>query len=112
MSETLDIHLLGKDYRVACAPAEREALAAAVAYVDEKLQHIGGKSPLGTGNTRGNGERVAVMAALNIAHELLQLKNAAPDLFAAVDSEALSHRLHGMENRLDAALSEYQSTTV
>jgi len=52
------------------------------------------------------------MAALNIAHELLQLKNATPDLFAAVDSEALSHQLHGMENRLDAALSEYQSTTV
>lgn len=111
MSEALDIQLLGKDYRVACAPTEREALAAAVAFLDGKLTSIGGKSPSSAGNARGNGERVAVMAALNIAHELLQLKNATPELIASVDSEALNHRLRDMESRLDAALDEYQPAT-
>lgn len=110
MSETLDIQLLGKDYRVACAPAEREALATAVAFLDAKLKSIGGKSPAGAGNARGNGERVAVMAALNIAHELLQLKGAAPEIFSSDGhAEALSKRLQRMESRLDAALDEYQT---
>jgi cell division protein ZapA len=112
MSEALDIQLLGKDYRVACAPAEREALAAAVAFLDAKLNSIGGKSPAGGGNARGSGERVAVMAALNIAHELLQLKGAggeAPVLSSAGVQAALSERLQRMESQLDAVLDEYQT---
>ncbi len=34
MSNTLEVKLLGKDYRVACQPAEREGLLAAVALLD------------------------------------------------------------------------------
>ena len=61
----LDITLLGKEYRVACPPEEQPALLAAVAYVDEKMHDIAEK-------TKSNiSERIAVMAALNIAHELL-----------------------------------------
>ena len=61
----LDIVLLGKEYRVACPGEERDALLAAVAYVDAKMHDIAEK-------TRSNiSERIAVMAALNIAHEFL-----------------------------------------
>ena len=57
----LDITLLGKEYRVACPPQEHAALLAAVAYVDEKMHDIAEK-------TKSNiSERIAVMAALNIA---------------------------------------------
>ena len=66
----LDIILLGKEYRVACPPEEREALQTAVSFVDEKMHDIAKK-------TRSNiSERIAVMAALNIAHEYLAKKNA------------------------------------
>lgn len=108
MSETLDIHLLGKDYRVACEPAEREALAAAVAFLDGKLKHIGDKTPKASGNTRSNGERIAIMAALNIAHELLTLKPVTPDLFAGLESEAIQRRINFIESKLDTSLAEYQ----
>lgn len=61
----LDITLLGKEYRVACPPEEHQGLLASVAYVDEKMRDIAEK-------TKSNiAERVAVMAALNIAHEYL-----------------------------------------
>ena len=71
----LDIKLLGKEYRVACPPDERDSLLAAVAYVDEKMHDIAEK-------TKSNiSERIAVMAALNIAHEYLSQKNLAKEIY-------------------------------
>jgi len=61
---TLDVALLGRDYKVACRESEREELLEAVAFLDRRMREIrdGGKIT--------SSERIAVMAALNIAHEL------------------------------------------
>ena len=61
----LDVNIMGREYRVACTPDEREALLAAVDLVDNKMREIAQR----TKSTIA--ERVAVMAALNIAHEHL-----------------------------------------
>jgi len=103
MSEPLEINLLGKDYRVACAPEEREG----VAFLDGKLKGISGKAPKPTGGARSSGERTAVMVALNIAHELLLLKAATPDLFAGLESETIEGRINSIEGKLDASLAEF-----
>lgn len=95
---TLDITLQGKEYRVACAPREREGLLAAVDYVNEKMGEIASK-------TRGSGERLAVMAALNIAHELLALRQGSD---IAVDADNLRRRIVSIEARLDAIIAEQQ----
>ena len=104
----LDIVLLGKEYRVACPPEEREALQAAVAYVDAKMHEIAEK-------TRSNiSERIAVMAALNIAHEHLTQKAVAtaPQLTGesetGVDIAAVTRRIQDMEAQLDAALASQE----
>lgn len=107
MSEPLEINLLGKDYRVACAPEEREGLLAAVAFLDDKLKGISGKAPKSAGGARSSGERTAVMVALNIAHELLLLKAATPDLFAGLESETIEGRINSIEGKLDASLAEF-----
>ena len=100
----LDISLLGKEYRVACPPDERTALLTAVAYVDEKMHDIAEK-------TRSNiSERIAVMAALNIAHELLSQKNQVKEepFFAGsetgVDISAVRRRISDMEAELETVL--------
>ncbi|MDR0576460.1 MAG: cell division protein ZapA [Candidatus Accumulibacter sp.] len=102
----LDIVLLGREYRVACSPEDKEALSRAAAYVDGKMREIAGK-------TRSNAaERIAVMAALNIAHELLSVESAPPgDGLAAeghvetgVDFGAVRRRIFLMEAQLDALL--------
>lgn len=108
MSETLDIHLLGKDYRVACEPSERESLVTAVAFLDHRLNGIGAKSPKASGSSRSSGERIAVMAALNIAHELLALQATTPDLFSALESETIQRRINSIEGKLDASLAAYE----
>ena len=61
----LDVMLLGKEYRVSCTPETRDDLLATVAYLDDRLRELGGR-------TNASGEKLAVMTALNIAHEFLQ----------------------------------------
>ena len=101
----LDIALLGKEYRVACPPEERQALQDAVAYVDAKMHDIAEK-------TKSNiSERIAVMAALNIAHELLSRKLLADEKQPTDGSEtgldfgAVKRRISVMEAQLDAVLA-------
>ena len=64
-TKTLDVMIMGKSYRVTCSPDEEKDLLAAVDYVDGRMTEVreGGKTMAV--------ERVAVMTALNIAHELL-----------------------------------------
>jgi cell division protein ZapA len=68
---TLDVNILGRDYKVACKESERAELTEAVAYLDRKMRDI-----RGAGKVVG-ADRIAVMAALNIAHEMLRGRSAA-----------------------------------
>ncbi len=104
MSNTVEVKLLGKAYRVACEPAEREALLAAVAFLDGRLKEIGEKTP---GSARG-GERLAVMAALNLAHEFLAAKNTPADVAAALESESIQRRIDSIEAKLDESLAQHE----
>jgi cell division protein ZapA len=101
MSNTLEIKLLGKDYRVACKPEEREGLLAAVALLDGKLTEAGDKA-------KGNGERVAVMVALNLAHELLVAKDTPEQRAMALEQEAIQRRINSIEAKLDESLALHQ----
>ena len=73
MSETREakgvtINVMGREFRVAAPGGEERQLAASVEYLNKKMREI-----RDTGKVVGN-ERIAIMAALNIAHEFLQLQ--------------------------------------
>lgn len=99
-TDTIDIKLLGKDYRVACAPEEQAALAAAVNFLDDKLKAIGAK-------TRSSGERLAVMTALNLAHELLAQKAVPPEAIAPLEKDLIQRKIESIEASLDVALMHH-----
>lgn len=99
MTNTLDIKLLGKNHRVACAPEEREALLATASFLDAKMKEI-------AEITGSSGERLAIMVALNISHELLSLRQS-PSNETAVDDEVAKRRIEAIEARLDAVLTEH-----
>lgn len=92
--QPVDISILDKEYRVTCPPDEREALERSARYLDGKMREI-----RHTGRVIGN-DRVAVMAALNITHELLKLRAGQPlplideAVPASLEAEALLHRIH------------------
>ncbi len=60
------IEIQEKEYRIACPAGDEKALIATARYVDQKMQEV-----RTAGKVIGS-DRIAVMAALNIAHELLQ----------------------------------------
>ncbi|MCC1497418.1 cell division protein ZapA [Alcanivorax sp. 1008] len=61
------VHLLDKEFRVACPAEEKENLIRAARHLDEKMREVRSSNVLGL-------ERIAVMAALNLAHDLLLAK--------------------------------------
>jgi len=93
-AKTLDVSIFGRSYRVACDDAEREALLQAVAYVDGKMNEV-----RKSGKVSGT-ERIAVMVALNVAHELLATK-----LGGGIDLGHAKRRLAAIESRLETALA-------
>ncbi|HLR16514.1 MAG TPA: cell division protein ZapA [Alcanivoracaceae bacterium] len=66
-SRSVLVNLLNREYRVACPPGERDNLIQAAHLLDEKLHKVEAAGIVGL-------ERIAIMTALNLAHELLQSK--------------------------------------
>jgi cell division protein ZapA len=93
--QTLEVKILDRDLRVSCPEEERAELLDAVSYLDKKMREIrdGGKVV--------SVERIAIMAALNIAHELLTTR-----LGGGFDMADLKHRLGAMQTSIDTALAE------
>jgi cell division protein ZapA len=94
-AKTIEISILGRNYKIACEDGEREALLEAVAYLDGKMGDI-----KKTGKVNGT-DRIAVMAALNIAHEFLSTK-----LDGGFDIGQAKRRILGIEAKLDEALAK------
>ena len=88
------VNILGKDYRVACPAEERDGLLQSAAFLDEKMREIRDR-----GRTTGS-DNVAIMAALNITHELMQKQG----MTEQVDS-GLSARVKNLQSKIEAALS-------
>ena len=94
-AKTIEISVLGRSYKIACEEGEREALMQAVAYLDGKMGEI-----KKAGKVSGT-DRIAVMAALNIAHELLSLK-----VGNGFDIGQAKRRISLLEAKLDAAIAQ------
>jgi cell division protein ZapA len=96
MSESVtpvDIRVLGKEYRIACTEEERDDLLESARYLDQKMREI-----RDTGRVVGL-DRIAVMAALNIAHELKQANRKSNTI-----SGEFAGRLLNMQQKIDAVL--------
>ena len=105
MSEkgALTISLLGREFRVACPEGEERQLQSAADYLNRKLKEV-----RDTGKVVGN-ERIAIMAALNIAHESVSNRmNAASTGASSVDAAAIRRRIAALQETLDSALAADQ----
>ncbi len=92
-SEQVLINIFGKEYHVICKKEERGALLSASALLDTRMREI-----RNTGKIFGT-ERIAVMAALNIAHELIESRqNSFPD------NDIAFNKIVELQRKIDAAL--------
>ncbi len=89
------VHILDKEYLISCPENERDALFASAEYLTEKMREI-----RDTGKIVGI-DRIAVIAALNIAHELLDIRNGRDDF-----QHSLNDRLRMLQEKIDSAISQ------
>jgi cell division protein ZapA len=94
-SKTINVTIMGREFRVACPDDEREELLQSVSYLDKKMREI-----RDSGKVIGS-ERVAIMAALNITHELLTTR-----IRGGFDTGEFKRRIDRMQESLDTAMPE------
>ncbi len=94
--DSLSITILDKEYRVACPPGEEESLQASANELNKKLSEIKRKGAvIGT-------ERIAIMAALNICHEMLTGKT------IETEYADLNSRIESLSEKIDSSIREIQ----
>lgn len=92
MSEPVNVRILDREYTVGVEPGERDGLTAAAHLLDSRMREIRGA------NRMAAIDRVAVLAALNLAHELLQLREQSDRRDAALNQTLadLGRKLDGL----------------
>jgi cell division protein ZapA len=99
--QTVRVHILDKDYQVACPADERDALVESARYLDQQMRTI-----RQSGKVIGL-ERIAVMAALNITHELIRQGQ-----LSDRGSQDLGDRLRRLTARIDDTLGNYRQIEI
>ena len=94
-SGAVSIRILDKEYRVSCPPEEQEALLVTASYLGKKMKEI-----RDSGKVVGT-DRIAVMAALNLTHELLKTRSE-----TSSQNDTLGARIRSLQNKIDAALHD------
>ena len=92
--EGVKITIMGKEYTVACPDEKREDLITAASYLDKNMRDI-----KKSGTSLGN-EILAVMAALNLSHDLLELRN------SGGSTEEVEKRIKTMRESIEATLDK------
>ena len=91
----VQVKILDKEYQVNCPPSDQEALMKSARFLDESMRKIKDR-----GNIHG-AEKIAVMAALNITHDMLRKSRQINETRHLTDQQ-----VRGIEDKIDAALAE------
>lgn len=106
-TQTVAVRILDKEYQVACPPEQQAELLLSAKHLDEQMRAI-----RGTGKVIGL-ERIAVMAALNISHDLLRARNGVgPESSGSQLEGADAGSLDGLNDKLDQALQQLRQIEI
>lgn len=98
--ETVTVSILDKQYQVNCKPEEVVALRESASYLDEKMREVkAGSSVLGL-------DRIAVMAALNIANDLLSQTRKTEEVVKSQGSQVQT-----LSTKLDHAIAKLRGVS-
>ena len=93
----VSVRILEKEYQVACLPEERSELLDSAEFLNAKMREI-----RDGGNIVGL-DRIAVVAALNLSHELLKLRNRGDESQGEV-----GRKVRQMRERVEGSLAKSQ----
>jgi len=99
----LDVTILGREYKVACKESERAELMQAVALLDARMREIRDAGKVAAI------DRIAVMAALNLAHDVLRSRGGGGGgdkaKAAPIDDGARERRIRAMQTSIDQLMA-------
>ncbi|CAN7471476.1 cell division protein ZapA [Trinickia sp. LjRoot230] len=101
-TKQIEASILGQTYRLACSPETEAALLEAVARVDTEMTKVRSHS-----NVRGT-DRIAVMAALSLASELVRLQESIRH-GEAFPAEEIRRTMRQMNEQLGAVLGQNEA---
>lgn len=93
--KAIAVRLLEKEYRIGCPEGEEDQLLATARYLDRRMREI-----RSSGKVIGT-ERIAVMTALNLAHELLAAQQGQSE-----QADAAARRVRRLREQVEQALNE------
>ena len=93
-STSVQVKIMDKEYQVNCPPSDKDALIKSARYLDENMSKIKGR-----GNIHGV-EKIAVMAALNITHDMLRKNRLINET-----RHATAQQVQGIETKIDSAIA-------
>ena len=91
----ITVNILGEEYMISCGPGEEDALRHSAAFLDNRMKEI-----RTSGKVMSN-ERIAVMAALNLSHEVLALRDK-----VSADDDQLARRMKTLRDKVELALND------
>ncbi len=94
-NEPVSVRILDREYTVGVEPAERDSLTAAARMLDARMREIRGN------NRMAAVDRVAVLAALNLAHELHLMRDE-----LAQQQQRFQTAMNDLNRRLDGAIDD------
>lgn len=98
--KSLTVQILNKEFQVSCPEGAEDQLNSAAYYLNQKMREI-----RKSGRVIGI-ERMAIMAALNIAHELALLREQ-----NETHVRTMSEHINRLQNKIDVALMDEQTTS-
>ena len=91
--EPVTVRIVDREYRVMCTPDQRRTLMESALFLDQQMREIRDSGRI------SSMDKIAVMAALNLAEEVLKLRQQMHDRRDQVDA-----RVRDLADRLDRAL--------
>lgn len=98
---TLSVTILGRSYKIKCPPNQAQELQESAHYVDEQMRKVQQASNI------NSTDRVAVVTALNICHELIQLKKQKNNYI-----EIMNQRIQDLQHRIENFLATSEEVAV
>ena len=97
-NKPLNLDIMGREFCVTCPDEEREEIQLSAAYLDRKIQEIKAEGKV------IDSDRIAIIAALSITHELLMLRNE-----TGFDMDEFRRRINSLKKKVDEVMVKTES---
>ncbi len=97
-SKSLNINIMGREFYITCPDEEQEDIQLAATYLDKKIQEIKAEGKI------VDSDRIAIIAALSITHELLILRNG-----SGFDIDEFKRRIVSLKKKVDEVMIKKES---